>query len=77
MATLELAQRMSAIEAGEESKGDGLESEEWDPILTQALVSSLLEVPVPAKRKSDDELLDLHEVHGKVSAIGITVAYHN
>ena len=74
---IELAQRISAIEAGEESEGDGLESEERDPILTQASVSSLLEVPVPAKRKSDDELLDLREVHGKVSAIGITVAYHN
>ena len=68
---------MSAIEAGEESEGDGLESEERDPILTQASVSSLLEVLVPAKRKSDDELLDLREAHGKVSAIGATVAYHN
>ena len=30
---VELAQRVSAIEAGEESEGDGLESEERDPIL--------------------------------------------
>ena len=48
---VEVAQRVSAIEAGEESEGDGLESEEQDPILTQASVSSLLEVPVPTKRK--------------------------
>ena len=73
---VEVAQRVSAIEAGEESEGDGLESEEWDPILTQASVSSMLEVPVPTKRKSDDEMMDLCEVHRKVSAIGITVAYH-
>ena len=44
--------------------------------MTQASVSSLLEVLVPAKRKSDDELLDLRKVHRKVSAIGVTVTYH-
>ena len=60
---------MSAIEAGEESEGDGLESEEQDPILTQVSVSSMLEVPVPMKRKLDDKLMDLREVHRKVSAM--------
>jgi hypothetical protein len=66
-AKTERDQRVSAIEAGEESEAEGLESEPEVFDSTQATSTTLLSVRSPTKRKSDDSLGGLRVVEGRVS----------
>jgi hypothetical protein len=66
-AKTERDQRVSAIEAGEESEVEPSESEPEVFDSTQATSTTLLSVRPPTKRKSDDSIGGLRAVEGSVS----------